>query len=130
MFRFIFHMSIYSVHIFSSKATLWRQMSRLSVCQPRLGGNVIFSAHNWEFAPIFCCTDSPHKWAYILKCFVRLSVGNATEALLLMDVFILVYEIKDKDTKISKKICNFLISRMKVMQLKSCMTFNMFSKRI
>ena len=29
--------------IFSSKATLYKQMS---VCQPRLGGNVIFSAPN------------------------------------------------------------------------------------
>ena len=26
---------------------------RLSVCQPRLGGNVIFSASNWDIGPIF-----------------------------------------------------------------------------
>ena len=26
---------------------------RISVCQPRLGGNVIFSAPNWDIAPIF-----------------------------------------------------------------------------
>ena len=37
-----------------------------SVCQPRLRENVIFSAPNWDIAPIFVCADSPHKWASIL----------------------------------------------------------------
>ncbi len=31
-----------------------------------LGGNVIFSAPNWDIAPISFCADSHHKWAAIL----------------------------------------------------------------
>ncbi len=54
-----------------------------SVCQPRLGENVIFSAPNCDIAPIFFV----HLFC---KYFVRLSVGNATKALLLIDVSILV----------------------------------------
>ncbi len=65
---------------------------RLSVCQPRLGGNVIFSAPNWDIAPIFLCSDSPHKWASVNILSVCLSV-MLQKTLLLMDVFILVFII-------------------------------------
>ena len=38
----------------------------MSVCPSGLGGNVIFSAPNWNIARIIFCADSPHKWASIL----------------------------------------------------------------
>ncbi len=39
------------------------------VCLSGLGGNVIFSASNWDIAPIYFCADSPYKWASILYKF-------------------------------------------------------------
>ncbi len=63
---------------------------RLSVCQPRLGENVIFSALKLDIAPIFFVQIPFINEHLFCKYFVRLSVGNATKALLLMDVFILV----------------------------------------
>ncbi len=65
------------------------------MCQPRLGGNVIFSAPNWDIAPIFFVQIPLLNEHLFCKYFVRLSVGNATKALLLMDVFILVFNSKD-----------------------------------
>ena len=53
-------------HVFFLVAKLLYKSKCPSVCQPRLGGNVIFSAPNWDIAPIFWCADSPHKWASIL----------------------------------------------------------------
>ncbi len=50
---------------------------RLSVCQPRLGGNVIFSAPNWDIAPIFFVQISLINENLYCKYFIRLSVGNA-----------------------------------------------------
>ena len=52
---------------------------RLSVCQPRLGGNVIFSAPNWDIAPIFFVQIPLINEHLFCKYFVRLSVGNATK---------------------------------------------------
>ena len=66
---------------------------RLSVCQPRLGGNVIFSAPNSDIVPIFFVQIPLINEQRFCKHFVRLSVGNATKALLLMDVFILVFSL-------------------------------------
>ncbi len=66
--------------LFSSKATLKKQMSvRLSVCQPRLGGHVIFSAPNWDIAPIYFVQILLINVHLFCKYFVRLSVGNATK---------------------------------------------------
>ena len=62
---------------------------RLSVCQPRLEGNVIFSAPILDIAPIFFVQVPLMNEHIFCKYFVCLSVGNATKALLLMDVFIL-----------------------------------------
>ncbi len=46
----------------------------------RLGGNVIFLAPNWDFAPIFLCVQIPLINEHLFcKYFVRLSVGNATK---------------------------------------------------
>ncbi len=55
--------------------------------QPRLGRNVIFSAPNWDIAPIFCA-DSPHKWVNILSVCPSVMLQKA---LLLMDVVILFF---------------------------------------
>ena len=52
---------------------------RLSVCQPRLGGNVIFSAPNWDIAPFFYVQIPLINEHLFCKYFVRLSVGNATK---------------------------------------------------
>ena len=51
----------------------------LSVCQPRLGGNVIFSAPDWDIAPIFFVQIPLINEHLFCKYFVRLSVGNATK---------------------------------------------------
>ena len=51
----------------------------MSVCQPRLGGNVIFSAPNWDIAPIFFVQIPLINELLFCKYFVRLSVGNATK---------------------------------------------------
>ncbi len=83
--------------IFSSNATLEKQMSVrlslcmyvcLSVCRSGLGENVIFSAPNWDMAPIFCVQNLLINEHLFCKYFVRLSVGNVTKVF--MDVFILV----------------------------------------
>ena len=52
---------------------------RMSVCQPRLGGNVIFSAPNWDIASIFFVQIPLINEHLFCKYFVRLSVGNATK---------------------------------------------------
>ncbi len=49
-----------------------------SVCQPRLGGNVIFSAPNWDIAQILVQIPFINELLFC-KYFVRLSVGNATK---------------------------------------------------
>ena len=50
-----------------------------SVCQPRLGGNVIFSAPNWDIDQIFLVQIPLINEHLFCKYFVRLSVGNATK---------------------------------------------------
>ena len=67
---------------------------RLSVYQPRLGGNVIFAATKLDIAPIFFVQIPLINDHLFCKYFVRLSVGNAKKALLLMGVFILVFIVK------------------------------------
>ncbi len=63
---------------------------RISVCQPRLVGNVIFSAPNWDIAPIFLCRFPSLMSIYSVNILsICLSV-MLRKALLLMDVFILV----------------------------------------
>ena len=52
---------------------------RLSVCQPRFGGNVIFSAPDWDIAPILFVQIPIINEHLFCKYFVRLSVGNATK---------------------------------------------------
>ncbi len=52
---------------------------RMSVRQPRLGGNVIFSAPNWDIAPIFFVQIPLINGRLFCKYFVRLPVGNATK---------------------------------------------------
>ncbi len=51
----------------------------LSVCQPRLGGNVIFSAPNLDIAPIFFVQIPLINEHLFCNYFVRLSVGNDTK---------------------------------------------------
>ena len=51
----------------------------MSVCQPRLGGNVIFSVPNWDIAIIFFVQIPLLNEHLFCKYFVRLSVGNATK---------------------------------------------------
>ncbi len=51
----------------------------LSVCQPRGGGNVIFSAPNWDITPIFLVQIPFMNEHLFCKYFKRLSVGNATK---------------------------------------------------
>ncbi len=63
-----------------------------SKCLSRLGGNVIFSAPNWDIAPILFVQIPFINEHLFCKYFVRLSVGNA---LLLMDVVILVFYLND-----------------------------------
>ncbi len=58
----------------------------MSVCLSRLGENVIFSAPKIDIAQFFF----EHLF---YKIFDRLSVGNATKALLHMVLFILVFYI-------------------------------------
>ena len=66
--------------LLSSEATLKLQISvRLSVCQPRLGGNVLFLAPNWDIAPIFCVQIPLINEHLFSKYFASLSVGNATK---------------------------------------------------
>ena len=49
------------------------------VRQPRLGGNVIFSAPYWDIDPIFF-VQIPLIYEHLFcKYFVRLSVGDATK---------------------------------------------------
>ncbi len=51
----------------------------MSVCLSGLRGNTIFSAPNWDIAPIFF-VQIPFKNEHLFcKYFVRLSVGNATK---------------------------------------------------
>ncbi len=56
---------------------------RLSVCKyfcpSGLGVNVIFSAPNWDIAPIFCVQIPFINEHLFCKYFVRVSVGNATK---------------------------------------------------
>ncbi len=52
---------------------------RLYVCLSDLGGNVIFSAPNWDIAPIFFVQNPLINDHLFWKYFVRLSVGNATK---------------------------------------------------
>ena len=52
---------------------------RPSVRQPRLGGNVIFSAPNRDIAPIFFVQIPLITEHLFCKYFVRLSVGNDTK---------------------------------------------------
>ncbi len=52
---------------------------RLCVRQPRLGGNVIFSATNWDIAPIFCVQIPLLNEHLFCKHFVRLSVVSASK---------------------------------------------------
>ncbi len=79
---------------------------RLSVCQPRLGGNVIFSAPNWDITPIFFVQIPLINEHLFCKYFVRLSVGDVTKALLLMDVFIFVLKTNQYI------ICGFFIYKL------------------
>ena len=62
-----------------------------SVCpyirQPRLGGNVIFSASNWDLAPIFFVQIPLINEHLFCKYFVRLSVGNATKGFVTFGCF-------------------------------------------
>ncbi len=51
----------------------------LSVCQPRLGGNVIFSASNWDIPPPFFVQIPLINEHIFCKYFVCLSVGNGTK---------------------------------------------------
>ena len=63
----------------------------LYVClSVKFKGNVIFSAPNWDIAPFFLVQIPLINEHLFCKYFVRLSVGKATKALLLIDVFILV----------------------------------------
>ena len=52
---------------------------RLSVYQPRLGRNVIFSAPNRDIAPILFVQIPLINEHIFCKCFVQLSVGNVTK---------------------------------------------------
>ncbi len=61
----------------------------MSVCQPRLVGNVLFSAPNRDIAPIFVQIPLTNEHLFY-KLSVCLSV-MLQKALLLIDVFILVY---------------------------------------
>ncbi len=56
-------------------------------------GNSDFSAPHGDIAPIFLCRFPLINEHLFCKYFVRLSVANATKALLLMDVVILVLRI-------------------------------------
>ena len=51
----------------------------MSISQPRLGGNVIFSAPIWDIALIFFVQILLMNEHLFCKYFVRLSVGNATK---------------------------------------------------
>ncbi len=51
---------------------------RLSVCQPRLGGNVIFSIPNRDIALFFLQIPLINEYLFC-KYFVRVSVDNATK---------------------------------------------------
>ena len=63
----------------------------MSVCPSGLGGNVIFSAPNWDIAPIFLCWFPSKMSIYSVNILsICLSV-MLQKALLLMDVVILVY---------------------------------------
>ncbi len=52
---------------------------RLSVCPSGLVRHVIFSAPNWDIAPIFIVQISLINEHLFCMYFVRLSVGNATK---------------------------------------------------
>ena len=51
----------------------------MPVCQPRLGGNVIFSAPKLKISPIFFVQIPLTNEHLFCIFFVRLSVGNATK---------------------------------------------------
>ncbi len=68
--------------LFSSEATLYihTNVRRMAVCpSTTLGGNVIFSAPNWDIAPIFC-VDSPHKCSKSL-CYLWMFSSLFTNAI-------------------------------------------------
>ena len=65
--------------LYKSKCPSVCQSVRVSVCQPRLGGNLIFSDPNWDIAPIFFVQNPLINEHLFCKYFVRLSVGNATK---------------------------------------------------
>ena len=55
----LFHQFLVAKLLYKSKC--------LSKCpSTTFRGNVIFSAPNWDIAPIFLCADSTHEWASIL----------------------------------------------------------------
>ncbi len=51
----------------------------MAVCLSGLGGNVIFSAPNWDIVPIFFVQIPLINEHLFYKDFVHLSVGNATK---------------------------------------------------
>ncbi len=77
-----------------------------SVCQPCLGGNVIFSAPNWYIAPIFLVQITLINEHLFCKYFVHL----LQKTLLLMDVVILVFFLgASSAAAIGTKTANYTI---------------------
>ncbi len=85
----------------------------LYVCLSGLGGNVIFSAPNWDIAislKFFCVQIPLVNENLFCKYFVRLSFGTATKGFATYGFFILVF--KYEQNKFIGGLYTYLICRL------------------
>ena len=103
----------------------------MSVRQQRLGGNVIFSAPNWDITPIFLVQILLINEHLFCKYYVRLSVGNAIKGFATYGCCdpCLYYFYTFLDRNIVDQYLKILISRFFIRKIK-CLDLILFQGQI